>query len=1347
MSKRFMLKSVLSMIVMFFVTLSLVACGPDNQATLDDAVDDVSIVFADGDNMNSVTADLTLPTTIGEHITITWVSDNPDVISNGGVITRPDEGEDNVTVKLTATLKIGELELTTSFNVVVLALPMSSTEQEAIDALVITGEGLVIVDSKYITTDDLILEVESLGHAVVWTTSNDDVLDVDGDVERPDYGQANSTVILTATIGDETKEFIITVLAVTIKPADLRLEEAKAILLITGDIEAGVVTGNIVLADKAGVDGVTVTWESSNDEVITELGRVYRPVYGEANESVTLTATLSYGDEEVTKVFELTVRARTVAPEYTGTIATALAQDEGTFIKIEGVTIFGSTGRGFYIVDASGSAYVHSPIPAEFEIGSVVDIEAFVGVFFHALQLVGTDTDPVFLVESDADVTEVDYRNETIENIMARSIPASDNLLTMDTVTLEVKVLVDGNDVYLIPVTHEGDLDLTSAILIYDRTNQEAVETLAGKTIIIEVIIMSYHSGREVWRAAFVQELEDIIVVPLTDLQLIAIVKENILNMFEKEYVLIDNFTLETETDGVTITWDTASTLFDITTGDLTMPATGQEAVLISVTLAKGDKVEQFDITILVGEKPLQTVAEALLVDAGDLVRIQGVVTSSEYHTVFFIQDATGGMAIRTTDDDLQAFLIANYGKVIDIVGVRNTRSGLNRVVDTLIYTLIGDGVMPVAQDISAHLLDEALLLPYQGQLVELVELGVKYIDTDNWGNITITLFNTSTGSEIEMKWDSRVDLSIAAAELLAAIAVDDVITIVNPLAWSDGPFLYFTDSTIITEIAVTDTVKVEIARNMVINYFASEYNEAVTLNPHTSLFGATITYDTASTFYDAQTMMVTLPVEGREIVTVTVTIVLGDVTDTFDITFIVGQNLISEVIAAAEDEEFRIQGTITATENDRAYVVQDESGAIAMFVSNADLRAILDAAYGKTVEIVGTRGEFRGLIQISPSSIVVINEVGTTYAAVNIDAHNLDDTLLIPYQSHLVELTQMVVTNVQVNSWGTVITILETVSNNTIDMVWDVDVVLSTEAQAEFDLMVVGAIVDVTTILSHRSGQRLVFVESSIVVATATPSAAALAAAELALVNEAAADLSVPGAIQEAMTLTLPVTGLNGTTVAWTSSHNLTIDPATGVVTIPDSLITVTLTATVTLNTTEVVETFTVEVGTIPPATPDLFFSEIIEGSSNNKAIEIYNPTNAAIDMSIYEVVLYSNGDTASTRRITLTGTLAPGAVYVITNDQAGTEIAAVSDRTSNVTWFNGDDAIVLYKNGVAIDTFGVFGEDPGSYWAVGTDSTQNHTLVRNPAVTGPSAVWNPNNWIAYNIDTFTYIGSHTVN
>ncbi|HIF15277.1 MAG TPA: lamin tail domain-containing protein [Bacteroidetes bacterium] len=38
-----------------------------------------------------------------------------------------------------------------------------------------------------------------------------------------------------------------------------------------------------------------------------------------------------------------------------------------------------------------------------------------------------------------------------------------------------------------------------------------------------------------------------------------------------------------------------------------------------------------------------------------------------------------------------------------------------------------------------------------------------------------------------------------------------------------------------------------------------------------------------------------------------------------------------------------------------------------------------------------------------------------------------------------------------------------------------------------------------------------------------------------------------------------------------------------------------------------------------------DLFFSEYVEGTHNNKALEIFNPTNDSIDLSNYRIIRYS--------------------------------------------------------------------------------------------------------------------------
>ncbi len=135
--------------------------------------------------------------------------------------------------------------------------------------------------------------------------------------------------------------------------------------------------------------------------------------------------------------------------------------------------------------------------------------------------------------------------------------------------------------------------------------------------------------------------------------------------------------------------------------------------------------------------------------------------------------------------------------------------------------------------------------------------------------------------------------------------------------------------------------------------------------------------------------------------------------------------------------------------------------------------------------------------------------------------------------------------------------------------------------------------------------------------------------------------------------------------------------------------------------------------------AAPELYFSEYIEGSSNNKALEIANTTGADIDLSSYEVQMFFNGNTTAGLTIALSGTVENDNVFVLANSNATTDILNVADQTNGAGWFNGDDAIVLLNGGVIVDSIGQIGVDPGSEWGAGDTSTQNNTLRRIEPVT----------------------------
>lgn len=128
------------------------------------------------------------------------------------------------------------------------------------------------------------------------------------------------------------------------------------------------------------------------------------------------------------------------------------------------------------------------------------------------------------------------------------------------------------------------------------------------------------------------------------------------------------------------------------------------------------------------------------------------------------------------------------------------------------------------------------------------------------------------------------------------------------------------------------------------------------------------------------------------------------------------------------------------------------------------------------------------------------------------------------------------------------------------------------------------------------------------------------------------------------------------------------------------------------------------------------LLITEYIEGSANNKAIEISNVGGSAIDLdaNVYQLAKHSNGAVDAGDAEILSGTLEPGKSIVFHNSDAADEFKVGTE--SKVTWFNGDDAMVLTKDGAVIDSIGKVGERVN--WKDGDFSTVDATLRRKDSV-----------------------------
>lgn len=165
------------------------------------------------------------------------------------------------------------------------------------------------------------------------------------------------------------------------------------------------------------------------------------------------------------------------------------------------------------------------------------------------------------------------------------------------------------------------------------------------------------------------------------------------------------------------------------------------------------------------------------------------------------------------------------------------------------------------------------------------------------------------------------------------------------------------------------------------------------------------------------------------------------------------------------------------------------------------------------------------------------------------------------------------------------------------------------------------------------------------------------------------------------------------------------------------------------------------------------LIISEYVEGSSYNKALEFFNGTDTPIDVADHSVEVYFNGNSSSTAGIDgMSGTIDPGQAYVIAVAQADQALLDRADHVaSNSNLWNGDDAIVLRRGDVVVDSFGQVGVDPGSQWGSGDTGAQNATLRRMASVcTGDTTLddaFDPaNEWEGFSQDTFDGLGSHAL-
>jgi flagellar hook capping protein FlgD/MAM domain-containing protein meprin/A5/mu len=187
----------------------------------------------------------------------------------------------------------------------------------------------------------------------------------------------------------------------------------------------------------------------------------------------------------------------------------------------------------------------------------------------------------------------------------------------------------------------------------------------------------------------------------------------------------------------------------------------------------------------------------------------------------------------------------------------------------------------------------------------------------------------------------------------------------------------------------------------------------------------------------------------------------------------------------------------------------------------------------------------------------------------------------------------------------------------------------------------------------------------------------------------------------------------------------------------------------------------------TPPTPPPTVLFSEYIEGSGNNKALEIWNNTGGDINLDNFRINQASNGGGWEYQHYFTAGaTVIDGDVWVIITDQTDPLLfdPANADEVlgyPSVVHFNGNDARGLEwtpdggTTWILLDVIGNPDED--IYWDVAgvLEATHEYTLVRKTDVLVGTTDWiasagtnaDDSEWVVYPQNTFTYLGEHPSN
>ena len=802
--------------------------------------------------------------------------------------------------------------------------------------------------------------------------------------------------------------------------------------------------------------------------------------------------------------------------------------------------------------------------------------------------------------------------------------------------------------------------------------------------------------------------------------------------------------------------------------GKVTRPVPGSEQpeITLTATLTYEKKTTERQWTIYIAPLPESesfTIEEAIKQPVDTVVNVEGIVTYIMAGKGFFLKDDTASIYIYTNgavdeavEPGAKVEVTGTKIKYYDLYQIKEPTYEVIEAAPTGGFDYASEAVEITVKEADAKAFKEEESIPNYGVVYTITGVVEERGDYND-----LYIVGPKDGKFIQFYYGADED---ALDEVKALVGKTIEVTALVYDHHSDGYWRilpYAGTAKEVEAVELTDEEKVARA----INELGTAYveNQEI-LGDLVLVDGNTVDEDLTITWASSNEAILgidgkyTSPTEDTS-VTLTATVKLNDAEDSFEVVVLVKVSIpvvtILEAASIADDSIVAIEGHVTYVMKGHSFFVNDGTASINVYV-NGTIPSTIQP--GAKVKVIGTKDVYYNLHQITAPTSTVIEEAPAEYdyasKAVEATIDEIDGKVFEGAESIAnYGIIYKVSGVVELKGSYNDIVLADPVSGKTLYTYY--------KAQSEpLDEMeaLVGETIEITGIIydHHSDGYwRILPYPGSVkeLEGVELTDEEKVAAAKTELESQFVENQDV----KADLVLPLENSKYEGLTIEWASSHEAII-AADGKFVAPAEDTSVTLTATITLN--DATATFSVNVlAKYIDLTPgaNLFFSEYVEGTGNNKAMEIYNNSGTDIDLDGYFVELYANGsETLSSYNppIALTGILKAGETLVIVTNNAKADqgLKDKADLFSGSINHNGDDVYLLKKNDEILDSFGQFGVDPGDFYGSAEGpNTKDMTWVRKPSVTTGDKiiddVFDPTvEWVATSENDYTGLGSHTI-